>query len=55
MRPPLPCDPDDILSYEASEGGAIKVLFRDGSDKVYSGDDAERLIAVLQHVTPPNA
>ncbi len=55
MSEPLPCDPDEILSYEAVADSSIKVYFKDGSDQTYSGADAERLVAVLQHVTPPNA
>jgi hypothetical protein len=54
MSTPIPCDPDDILSYEAVDG-AIKVLFKDGSEAVFDGEAAERIVAVLGHVTPPNA
>ena len=54
MSKPLPCDPDDILSYEP-EDGAIKVLFKDGSEATFEGEDAERITAILGHVTPPNA
>jgi hypothetical protein len=53
----LPCDPDQILSYEPVDGepDEIRVLFKDGSAEVYRGADAERIIAVLEHVTPPTA
>ena len=59
MTAPLPCDPDDILSYEpasdAPGAAGIRVFFKDGSEKTFEGDDAERIVAVLGHVTPPNA
>lgn len=56
MSAPLPCDPDEILSYETVEGtNGLRVFFRDGTDRVFDGEDAERLIAVLGHVTPPTA
>lgn len=61
MSKPLPCDPDDILSYEAvtDESGkrtsAITVIFKDGREDKYEGADAENLVAVLGHVTPPTA
>jgi hypothetical protein len=54
MSEPLPCDPDEILSYEAA-GSGLRVFFKDGSEKTFQGEDAERIVAVLQHVTPPNA
>ncbi len=54
MSEPLPCDPDEILSYEAA-GLGIRVFFRDGSEATFEGEDAESIVAVLQHVTPPNA
>jgi len=61
MSKPLPCDPDDILSYESvtDESGkntsAIRVIFKDGREEKYEGGDAENIVAILQHVTPPTA
>ncbi len=59
MTAPLPCDPDDILSYEPADGApetaGIRVFFKDGSERTFEGEDAERIVAVLEHVTPPNA
>ena len=55
MEAPLPCDPDDILSYDAEGPDGIRVIFRDGSEQVYSGEDARRITAVLERVTPPSA
>ncbi len=54
MSAPLPCDPDEILSYEAV-GSGLRVFFRDGSEATFEGEDAERIVEVLRHVTPPNA
>jgi hypothetical protein len=57
MDAPLPCDPDQILSYEPVDGqpDEIRVLFKDGSAEVFRGADAQRITAVLEHVTPPTA
>jgi hypothetical protein len=59
MNTPLPCDPDDILSYEPMDGppgqAGIRVFFKDGTETTFEGGDAERIVAVLGHVTPPNA
>lgn len=59
MSAPLPCDPDDILSYEATDDSpgqtGIRVFFKDGSETMFVGEDAERMVSVLAHVTPPNA
>ncbi len=55
MAEPLPCDPDEILSYEPAGADGIRVVFRDGSERVFSGDDARRIAEVLERVTPPTA
>jgi hypothetical protein len=61
MDAPLPCDPDEILSYEAAPsatdepGGAIRVVFKDGTERTFTGEEAEQLVAVLGHVAPPSA
>ncbi|HUQ93192.1 MAG TPA: hypothetical protein VM120_16030 [Bryobacteraceae bacterium] len=61
MSKPLPTDSDEILGYETvlnergDETRAIRIMFRDGSEQIYEGDDADLLVPMLRHVTPPTA
>ena len=61
MNEPYNLDPDDILSYasevdpKTGETGGIIVVFRDGTERRFEGDDLERSLPILQHVTPPTA
>jgi hypothetical protein len=55
MATTLPDDPDEILSFEPMPDGGIRVLFKDGSEQLFCGEDADQIATVLQHVTPPSA
>jgi hypothetical protein len=62
MSESLNLDPDDILSYapevDPSSGtmtGGIVVMFKDGTERRFNGDELEHVLPVLQHVTPPTA
>ena len=54
-------DPDAILSYAPeldSSGeatGGIVVVFKDGTECRFEGGELERILPILQHVTPPTA
>ena len=62
MSEPLDLDPDNVLSYapevdpktEETTGGII-VVFKDGTERRFDGDELEQVLPVLQHVTPPTA
>ena len=58
----LNLDPDDVLSYapevDPSSGeatGGMVVVFKDGTERRFEGDELEQVLPVLGHVTPPNA
>jgi hypothetical protein len=38
-----------------TEAQAVEVVFKDGSRKVYAGDDLPKAMAILNHWTPPTA
>ena len=58
----LNLDPDDVLGYapelDPSSGektGGMVVVFKDGTERRFEGDELERILPILQHVTPPTA
>ena len=58
----LNLDPDDVLSYapevDPSSGettGGMVVVFKDGTERRFEGDELEQVLPMLQHVTPPTA
>jgi len=62
MTEPLDLDPDDVLGYapevDPSTGkttGGIVVMFKDGTERRFEGDELEQVLPILGHVTPPNA
>jgi hypothetical protein len=61
MSDPLNLDPDEILSYAPeldSSGeatGVMVVVFKDETERRFEGDELERILPILQHVTPPTA
>jgi hypothetical protein len=62
MSDPLDLDPDEILSYapevDPSSGeatGGMIVVFRDETERRFEGDELERILPMLQQVTPPTA
>ena len=62
MSEPLSLDPDEILSYapelDPSSGeatGVMVVVFRDGTERRFEGDELEQVLPALGHVTPPTA
>jgi hypothetical protein len=56
-----PIDVDEIAevnfpdSTDGSEPQSVEVVLKDGSRRLYTGDDFAEAIAVLNHWTPPTA
>jgi hypothetical protein len=50
-------DVDEIaeVNFPDSAGQTVEVVFKDGTRKVYSGDDLPEAMAMLNHWTPPTA
>ena len=51
-----PIDVDEIAEVNFPDAGqSIEVVFKDGTKKIYSGDDLPEALSELNHWTPPTA
>ena len=62
MSEPINFDSDDVLGFEeefdpatGQTTGVLKVMLKDGTERRFHGDEADRVRDVLQHFTPPTA
>lgn len=56
-----PIDVDDILDVnfpdptEPDQGQSVQVVFKDGSQRKFSGPDLPQILSMLRNWTPPTA